>query len=288
MATNGIITARALTTSGIVRTRLAGEIIRAAAERAILNNDAVVRTYDGGDLEYRLGLMDAVTIEHNVSEGQEVAIETPAFGSVTVPLTKDVAMMGITDEARIRGDESGIDIRQLVMDDAVTRFAAGINTKIVNALDVTPQTGTSFDIRTESIYIAIGEAQSMLPDAAVITAIVTGRQGKVEIMNNLNKVSYGGATPGAPARADMIPGLDIPVFATSAVDQLDGDAIYFVSNQVPGVAWFPGRVKTDYEFDIQTGTDVFKISAWSAAVSNLRQTSTSLNQGVIKTTYTTS
>lgn len=288
MANNGIMTLDDLISGGILRSSLAADILKASVERAILNNPAIVRTFTGGDLEYKLGFMSATAVEEGVPEGQAVAIETPEFSSLSVPLSKDVVNVAITDEARIRSQSSGYDLISIIQQDASDRLSAIINKKIARALDTTPQAGTSFNIRSTSIYNAIAEAESKMPDGAGITAIVCSRQAKVEIMNNLNKVVYGGATPGAPATGDVIPGLNIPVFGSAAVETVDADSIYFVSNEVPGVAWFPGQVKTEFGREIKNGLDLFKISSWSAAKSNLKQTSSSYNLGVVETTWTTS
>lgn len=283
----GVKTVRELVASGVLRNQLAGEIIKTAAERAILNNPAVVRTFPGGNLEYKLALMGATHVETEVGEGQETAIETPEFSTKSVALTKDVVSVALTDEVVIRSSEQGINLQQAIRDDASAQLAQFINRKIVRELDLTPQTGTSFNIRTDSIYNAIAEAESMLPDATNITSIVCSRQAKVEIMNNLNKVIYGGAIPGAPATGDIIPGLNIPVLGTSAVEAVDADSIYFVSAEVPGCAWFPGQVKQEVGRDIKTGMDLFKISSWSAAKSNIKQTTANTNLGVIETQWTT-
>ena len=288
MAFNGIITLSELESSSILRASVAAEIIKAGVEKAILNNPAVVRTFTGADIEYSLALMGATGVEEAVPEGQAVTIATPEFAGTTVQLSKDVVSVGLTDEASIRAKAKGYNLMDLIQQDASTRLAALINKKIVQQLDTTPQAGTSFNIRSASIYNAIAEAESKMPDGAGITAIVCSRQAKVEIMNNLNKISYGGATPGAPATGDTIPGLGIPVFGTAAVEKVDSDSIYFVSADVPGCAWFPGQVKTEFGRNIDRGLDLFKINSWSAAKSNLKQTSSNYNEGVVETTWTTS
>lgn len=288
MANNGVKTVAELISSGILRTQLAGDIIKTAAEKAILNNPAVVRTFPGGDLEYKMALMGATNVESDVGEGQETAIETPEFSTKSVALTKDVVSVALTDEVVIRSRAQGLNIQQAIRDDAAAQLAAIINKKIVAQLDTTPQAGTSFNIRSASIYTAIAEAESKMPDACGITAIVCSRQAKVEIMNNLNKVVYGGAVPGAPATGDIIPGLNIPVFGTSAVEAVDADSLYFVSSEVPGCAWFPGQVKQEIGRDIKTGMDLYKVSSWSAAKSNIKQNASNYNLGVVETTWTTS
>lgn len=288
MANYGVKTVAELVASGVLRTQLAGDIIKTAAEKAILNNPAIVRTFPGGNLEYKLALMGATNVEGDVGEGQETAIETPEFSTKTVELTKDVVSVALTDEVIIRSQAQGLNIQQAIRDDAAAQLAALINKKIVTQLDTTPQAGTSFNIRSASIYNAIAEAESKMPDAAVITGIVCSRQAKVEIMNNLNKVVYGGAVPGAPATGDVIPGLNIPVFGTAAVEAVDSDSIYFVSADVPGCAWFPGQVKQEVGRDIKTGMDLFKISSWSAAKANIKQNASNYNLGVVETTWTTS
>ena len=107
MANNGIMTLDDLINGGILRSSLAADILKASVERAILNNPAIVRTFTGGDLEYKLGFMSATAVEEGVPEGQAVAIETPEFSSLSVPLSKDVVNVAITDEARIRSQSSG-------------------------------------------------------------------------------------------------------------------------------------------------------------------------------------
>ena len=288
MAFNGTVTLSELISSGVLRSAIAGEVIKAGAEKAILNNPAVVQTFSGADIEYKLGFMGATGVEEDVPEGQAVSIETPEFAGTSVQLTKDVVSVALTDEAVIRAKASGYNLMQLIQQDATAQLASSINKKIVKALDTTPQAGTLFNIRSASIYNAISEAESKMPDGATITAIVCSRQAKVEIMNNLNKISYGGATPGAPATGDTIPGLGIPVFGTAAVEKVDSDSIYFVSSEVPGCAWFPGQVKTEFGRNIESGLDLLKISSWSAAKSNLKQTSGNYNLGVVETTWTTS
>ena len=132
--------------------------------------------------------MGATGVEESVPEGQAVTIATPEFAGTTVQLSKDVVSVGLTDEASIRAKAKGYNLMDLIQQDASTRLAALINKKIVQQLDTTPQAGTSFNIRSASIYNAIAEAESKMPDGAGITAIVCSRQAKVEIMNNLNKI----------------------------------------------------------------------------------------------------
>ena len=286
MANNGTITAAELVKSGAVQTQLAGDIITTAAEKAILNNPNVVRAFPGGDIEYKLAFMGAVGVESNVGEGQETAIETPEWAGQTVALTKDVVSVAISDEAVIRSQAQGLNVQQLLTNEASARLASLINKKIVEQLDITPQQGTSFNIRSTSIYEAIAEAQGKLPEEALITAIVCSRQAKVEIMSNLNKVAYGGQTANIAATGDTIPGLNIPVYASTAVESVDADSIYFISADVPGCAWFPGQVKMEMGRDIKTGVDLLRVSSWSAAKSNLKQTAANTNLGVVETTWT--
>ena len=188
MANNGIMTLDDLINGGILRSSLAADILKASVERAILNNPAIVRTFTGGDLEYKLGFMSATAVEEGVPEGQAVAIETPEFSSLSVPLSKDVVNVAITDEARIRSQSSGYDIISIIQQDASDRLSAIINKKIARALDTTPQTGTSFNIRSTSIYNAIAEAESKMPDGAGITAIA--RHGYAPPASGARRTEY--------------------------------------------------------------------------------------------------
>ena len=285
MAEYGVMTAAQLDASEILQKKLASDIIQKSVGLSVLNNPNVVRTMgDGSDIDYYIPTMDSVAIHEDIPEGVKVSISTASYETVEVKLLKDIAFLAITDETKIRTDSNGIPLWNAQMDAAARKLAAGQDKKIVTALNTTPQAGTAINLRTTSIYGALSQAQSLIGDYN-ITSLVCSRAAKIEIMANVNKVAFSGADPKSAMIPDTIPGTDIPIITSSAVDLVDSDSLYFVSSEVPGCAWIPGPVKREMWRDYESGKDMFKLTAFRAAKSNIEQTSSSTNQGVVETAW---
>jgi len=286
MGAYGTMTAAQLDASDILSKKLASGIIQKADGLSVLNTPSVVtRMGDGSDLDYYIPTMDSISAHEDIPEGVKTSISTASYSAIQVTLLKDIVALGITDEMKIRTDANGLPLWNAEQEAAARKLASLQDKKIVTALDLTPQAGTSINLRATTFYSALSEAEGKIGDYN-ITAVVCSKAAKTEILSNLNKIAFTGSDPKSPIVGDMIPGYNIPIIASSAVTTVDSDSIYFVSSEVPACAWVPGPVQRDMWRDYESGIDMFKISAFRAAKSNIEQTASSTNQGVVETAWT--
>lgn len=283
MAENiGAISANRLMTDKLLQNKLTADVIKAASGSAVLNNKDVVLTVgDGKDLKWTVPGIDSVSIHADVPEGQKVGITNAEYFGNDVTLTKDSALISFTDEALIRTRARGLDAWGWMAEQAKNKLAHLQDVKIVTQLNTTPQTGTAIDLASGNIYDALAEAESMIEDYA-ITAIVCSRAARTKIFRNVNSLGYTGSNPASPYNGLKLPGADIPIYASTAVGEIDANALYFVSAEVPGCIWAPGPVQTHTWRDEEGGKLNMRIDAFRAAKSNVMQTNSNTNLGVVK------
>lgn len=281
----GDVTAAKLKESGAIQDAIAKELLNVSIEQANLYNPAIVTDVDmRGDLSIKIPGVGTTTIHENVAEGQTVGVVAAKMFTDDLVLTKDTSLLYVTDEAEIRGRANGFSPLDLQMRIAENELTKVINKKIMAALNETPQTGTSIDLSSGNIYDALAEAQGKMVNDKDVTAIICSKEAQIKIFSNVNKVAYTGSNPANPYTGMILPGANIPIFASSAVT---GDYLYFLAKDNMPVLFGKREPKYRLADDIDTGATKMRIDNFTGYKSNFLKTDDgNYAAGVVKTAWT--
>lgn len=279
----GLVTAERMLNDTVFQKAISAQIMEKGFEGAKLYHPDIVTTADmHGDLEIILPGINSVMIHEDVAEGQEVGITNARFCGSTLKLAKCTAIISVTDEAVIRSGAHGIDAFGLQQKQAEDAFARRIDKQIVTALNQTPQAGTSISLKSDNIYTAFAEAEEKIEKD--ITGIVCSPQARTLIFSNVNKVSYTGSNPSNPYNGTILPGANVPIYASRAVTTND---LYFVSSKLDPVIYGTHAPQRDTWRNHTAGTINLRIDNFTGALSNYWQTESNTAAGVVKTAWTT-
>lgn len=277
----GVITAERLLSDNVFQKAISARIMDKGFEGSKLYNENIITEADmHGDLEVILPGINSVQVHEDVAEGQVVGITNSKFTAATLKLQKMTGIISVTDEAEIRSSAHGIDAFSLQIKQVEDALSRMIDTKIVGALNTTPQAGTAFVFASGKFYDAFADAEEKIEKD--ITAVVCSPECKTKIFGNINAAAYTGSNPAQPYNSSIIPGMDVPIYASRAVTT---DDMYFVSSKLDAVIFGKADPLRNTWRDNAAGTTNMRIDNFIGALSNYWQTSSNTAAGVVKTAW---
>ena len=241
-----------------------------------LNHDALVRRWRIPGTHATIPSMSAVQVTPDLAELESSDAKSPDFSGLQVTLKADEIKVAFSDESMM--NQNIANPMELTRIDSAIGFARSLDNKIATALDTTPQVGNAWDSSSSSFLNVAAEAVGLLGNYR-LSAVAVGMQAYGEIMANI----YAGAN-----RTNMVdvrdglsylPGYNVPFLTSTSLPQ---NAIYFSSREVQGVYFLEGEYNTRVYDDPKTRSTVMQSDVYNAVVSNIRQTTGDLNQGVVK------
>lgn len=254
------------------------DILRQAQGYGSLAVEGIVKRAKINGTQALLPTMSAVTVTEDLAELVAADVDSPDFASVPVTLKANEIRVAFSDESLMNPNVA--DPISLVRTDASVSFARSLDRKVATALAATPQAGTAWNPSSASFLKTVAEAAALLGNYKM-TGIAAGVEAYGEIIANV----YAGANRTNNLIVEngitKLPGYEVPIHVSTA---LPTDAMYFVSTEAPGVYVLEGQVKNRLYDDPDHRATVLQADVYNAVVSNLRQTTGSLNAGAVKVT----
>jgi hypothetical protein len=280
MAVNGVITQDKLKDI-LYQRQIINDVLIASQSYGSLMNPAIIKRVAVNGTKVSLSTMDAVTIATDLKEFEAASVQSPDYGSVDVDLYADEMRIAFSDEALM--NPTIADPMALAKANAAVGFAYKLDYKIGTALNLTPTAGTTWDYDAASFLDAVADAVGKLAPYR-LTGIACGATAYGQIMSSVNSSAFRVSGMTVQNGINILPGYNVPIIMSTVLDSIDSDSIYFVSNEAPGAYLFEGQYKARVYDDPDTRSTVLQANVWNAVKSNIRQTSSSTNKGVVETT----
>lgn len=284
MAINGIVTSDKLQ-DALFQREILQDILHQAQGFGRLNVDGIVRRAQVTGTKCSLTTMDAVTVSEDLDELVASPIKTPEFGDIAVDLKAQEVKVAFSYESMMNSTIA--DPLELSRQDAALGFAATLDKKIAKALNTTPMTGTALNVTSKSPYLAVAEAAGKFGNYE-LTGIAGGQTAIGYLMAGLTSGS--GRSNGYDVRDGVarLLGYDVPIAVSSALEAEASGYLFFTSTRVPSAYVLEGQYRTSVYDDHDHRAWILQADVWNAVKSNIRQNSSNLNMGVVKTQLTTS
>lgn len=259
-------------------------VIMAALEMTSLASPAICPTLPYNKLKGTIPMLGNVPVASQLEEFEAPQVGSATPGSYDVELLKDRVTLAVSDEAMIESDVGSP--MTLQQQQAAGALAANLNVLIAEKLDTTPQqygNGNLGNWASAKPTLALGKmsaAMGIYRPTAFVMGTLAGEYyadtvGDKVAIQNLSE--WRGA-------ASIHPTLQIPVFMSTDIDNLDASGntqVFAVCNKVPGVINVVGQIKARQYDDPKLGAEVYQYDIWRTPFSNLRQTTSSTNLGVM-------
>lgn len=266
--------------------RLILPVIQAALERTPLASPAIGPTMTYAKLKGTIPLLGPVPVQSQLDEFEHAVAGGGLPSGFDIEVLKDRVILYVSDEAEIESDVG--DPMSLQQNAAAGALTANLNKLIAEKLNTTPQVyGTGGDL---------GNWSSSKPTLAIgkMAAKMGVHRPTAIVMGTLAGAYYADAVGDKVALANLSewrgavsihPILNIPVFISTDIDNLDdtsGNRYVFAScNTTPGVVTVFSKIKAR-EYDVpELGARAYQYDIWRSPFSNIQQTSSSKNLGVM-------
>lgn len=262
-------------------------VIMAALEETNLAAPAICPTLPYNKLKGTIPMLGTAPVASQLEEFEAALAGTGTPSSYDIELLKDRVVLAVSDEARIESDVG--DPMSLQQMQAAGALAANLNKLIAAKLDTTPQL-----YNTDG---NLGNWASVKPTLA-LNKLAIGMdvyRPTAYVMGTLAAAYYSDAVGDKAAVQNVAewrgaimrhPTQNVPIYSSTDIDALDDTSgnryVFGVCNKVPGVLNVLGQVKARTYDDPKLGAEVYQYDIWRTPFSNLRQTSGSLNLGVMR------
>lgn len=271
--------------------RLIMPVIRDAFEMTPLNSPAITRTIPIQGVRGTLPIMSNTPVESQLKEFEHSTVKNAGLSNFDLHIYKDRVMLAVSDEAEMEVGAAGLgSFMSLQQAQASDALASNLNKLIAEQLNTTPQlfgtTGAlgNWSATTAKPTLQLGKMAAQMgiyrPTAFVMGTLAaeyyTDYVGDKSAVANISEWKNA---------ASMHPTLQVPIFASTDIDNLDASGnlwVYGVTNRVPGIITVPGAIKAHTEYDADLGAETYTYNIWRSPFSNIRQTSDNLNLGVVK------
>ena len=256
-----------------------GKVWMAAVEKSILSDPRIIPTMPMNKLRATIPLMGNGIVQSQLNEFEHTVVANAAPAGKDIALYKDRVKLAVSDEASMDSDVG--DPLMLQKNQASSELAGNLEKLIAESLATTPQTYTTADWDSVSPLLTIsGMIETMRPYQ--VSAIVMDSAIYPKYVSGLGNLMFsGGRTEDLQRGITTLPGYGLPIFVSDVWGDASANTVAVVANDVPGAILGTGAVKTREWDDEELGAKVYQADIWRTPVSNLRQTSGSLNRGVI-------
>jgi len=262
-------------------------VIMEALELTDLAAPPICPTLPYGKLKGTIPMLGTAPVASQLAEFEESQAGAGTPSSYDVTLLKDRIELAVSDEAKIESDVGNpMTLQQM---QGAGALASNLNKLIAARLNTTPQVySTDGDLGNWSsakptlalnkLSIGMGiykpTAYVMGTLAAAYYSDAVGDKAAVQGISE-----WGNAAMRHPTQ-------NVPIYSSTDIDALDDTSgnrfVFGVCNKVPGVINVLGQVKSRQYDSPKTGAEVYQYDIWRTPFSNLRQTSGSLNLGVMR------
>jgi len=256
-----------------------GQVWTAAVEKSILMDPRIIPTMPMNRLRATIPIMGNGLVQSQLDEFEHSVAANAAPAGKDITLYKDRVKLMVSDEATMESDVG--DPMMLQKNQASSELAGNLEKLIATSLATTPQTYTTADWDTVSPLLTISQMiETLRPYQA--SAVVMDSAIYPKYVSALGKLMFsGGNTDDVKRGVYTLPGYGLPVFVSDVWGDASANTVAVIANDVPGAVLGTGAVKSRSWDDEDLGAMVYQTDVWRTPVSNLRQTSGSLNRGVI-------
>jgi len=197
----------------------------------------------------------------DLTEWETSNVNGADFSYVSFSLKKDRVKLGVSDEARYKSKAG--DPLALQKQAAAQRLAYNLDSKVVTALQTTPQTGAVIGVWNSGHPIAdIGTAVAAMRPFKADFAIMTPAVWAIYCGN----ADITGSAMPAPSDKEnalaRIPGFGIDVYVSSL---LTAKTVIVGASQCPAACYGIGPVKVR-QFDSENGGEIYQMDFWRQVV----------------------
>lgn len=251
------------------------QVLTSAAEISNLNQ--ICPTVSVPELTGTIPVQSIPTVSRDVPEWQTTDIDDGTFAGISFDLAKDRVVLAVSDEARYKSKAG--DPLMLQKNAAALALAAGLDYKIVKALETSPQTSA-----TTAIWSTV--TNNPLRDLAVAAAAMNPYKADFVIMppnvwaafcgNNFTAQMMQGVPASERSKAlTRIPGLELDVYVNSNVT---AKSCIVGSSQAPPAVIGQGPVKVR-QVDSISGGEMYQIDNYRQVKAPIVKNGSSLNLG---------
>jgi len=279
MAGAGIIGTGHLTDKWATR-KVFGKVWEAAVEGSTLIDPRICPTVPMTKIRGVIPLLGNGAVQSQLDEFEHATSINAIPAGADITLYKDRVRLAVSDEAKMDSDVG--DPLQFQKMQASAELAGNLDSLIATQIFTTPQLyGGAVTWSTASPLIALGSMISTLRPYRA-TAVVMSNTAFAAYVSALGDQVYsGGSQADLEKGVTMLPGYNIPVFSSTHANDASSNGFAVISAQCPGVLLGTGAIKIRTEDNMDLGAEIWQGDYWRTPISNLRQTSGSLNLGVI-------
>jgi len=212
--------------------------------------------------------------DEDLKEWEHSEVAGADFSYVSFSLKKDRIKLGVSDEARFKSKMG--DPLMLQKQAGASRLAYMLDSKVVTALQVTPQTGACAAVwntghPVADIATAVQAIKPFKADFCIMSSAVWAKYAANGDITGAG-VPYLADKPGALAK---VPGFGIDIFVS---DFVTAKTVIVGASGCPAAAYGMGPVKVR-QFDSENGGEIYQIDVFRQVVAPILKNPT-LNMGV--------
>jgi hypothetical protein len=278
MAESGVIGINQMNGSWTAK-RIFGEVWKAATEMSMLIDPRVCPTMSMNKLRATIPLMGNLAVQSQLQEFEHSVVKNATPAGVDITLYKDRVKLAVSDESVIESDVG--DPLMLQKSAAAAELAESLETLIATQIATTPQTATTADWDSVNPIKTIGSMIGTLSPYRA-TAVVMDPDPFAQYVAALASSTYSIGSPADLERGiARVPGYNIPVFPSKPFGDASANSVAVISANCPGVILGAGGIKVREWDNPELGAREYQYDVWRTPISNLRQTASNLNRGVI-------
>jgi hypothetical protein len=278
MADSGVIGYGQISGSWTAR-KIFGDVWKAATEMSMLVDPRVCPTMSMKKLRATIPLMGNLAVQSQLVEFEHAVTKNATPAGVDITLYKDRVKLAVSDESVMESDVG--DPLMIQKSAAAAELAENLETLIATQIATTPQTATTADWDSVSPIKTIGGMVGTLSPYRA-TAVVMDPDPFAQYVAALASSTYSIGSPEDLAKGiARVPGYNIPVFPSKPFGDASGNAVAVISANCPGVILGQGGVKVREWDNPELGAKEYQYDVWRTPLSNLRQTSSTTNKGII-------
>ena len=282
MAGSGIIGINQIAGSWSAR-QIFGQVWKAAVEKSVLADARICPTMNMKKLRATIPLMGNLAVQSQLEEFEHAVTSNATPAGVDITLYKDRVRVSVSDEATMDSDVG--DPLMLQKGQASSELAGNLESLIATQIATTPQTlGAAVDWGSVSPLAAIGSMVNTLRPyraSAVVMTPAAHAEYVQAITGGTGAIYLGGRAEDLERGIMTVPGYGLPVFVSESLADASANSFAVIANDVPGVILGQGGVKVREWDDQDLGARVYQYDIWRTPLSNLRQTSSTTNLGIV-------
>ena len=256
-----------------------GRVWTAAVEKAYLADPRVCPTLTLNKLRATIPLMGNLAVQSQLKEFEHSLVKNATPAGIDINLYKDRVKISVSDEATLDSDVG--DPLAIQRGQAASELAANLEKLIAESLATTPQTYTPADWTSVSPLLTIGQMINQLRPYRASAVIMAPDVYAAYVAKLGNGIFLGGSAADLEKGFLTVPGYNIPVLSSTAWADASANTVAVVANDCPAVVLGQGGVKAREWDDPELGAKIYQYDVWRTPVSNLRQTDSNKNRGVI-------